>query len=180
VEVVEPNTRAALDFLQQWRASGPWVLTAIVVERGPTETRTFTEEEAARAWLDRHNGERNIYFHVNPTTHHLDKKASVEDVAALAWLHVDIDPRPREDLDAERERALALLREPPGDVPPPTVIIFSGGGYQGFWALQEPFVIDGGWCSAPTTATTWTASCGCPAPSTCPTNASGRRGACLH
>lgn len=106
-------------------------------------TDTFRDVEAARAWLDQHNGQKNIYFHVNPCLRDLKKKAEREDVEALAWLHVDIDPRVGEDLEQERERALRLLTSPPQGVPPPTVIVFSGGGYQGFWKLAEPFPIGG-------------------------------------
>jgi len=136
---------ATLAFLERWRPGGPWVLTAISVDRKSIETATFSaaEEVDCRDWITRHCGARNLYFHVNPCTRPLTKKAEREDVAALAWLHVDIDPRAGEDLAQERERALRLLREPPQGVPPPTVIIFSGGGYQGFWKLREPFPIDG-------------------------------------
>ena len=59
-------------------------------------------------------------------------------------LHVDIDPRAGEDLEAERARALGLLTTNlPAGVPAPTVIVFSGGGYQGFWRLEEPIPING-------------------------------------
>lgn len=135
----------ALDFLRRWRAGGPWVLTAIAPDRKFIETRTFTgeDEAACAAWVAGHHGRQNVYFHVNPCVRPLSKKAEREDVAALAWLHVDIDPRVGEDIDAERERALRLLREPPENIPPPTVIVFSGGGYQGFWHLREPLPIDG-------------------------------------
>jgi len=138
-----PQTPAALAFLQQWRLDGPWVLTAIMPDRSAISTDTFTNVADAERWLDRYNGQRNIYFHVNPCLRPLTKKAEREDVEALAWLHVDIDPRVGEDIETERDRALALLQKPPGDVPPPTVIIFSGGGYQGFWKLAEPVPIDG-------------------------------------
>ncbi len=108
------------------------------------ETRSFTERQPCGKWVEEHNGERNIYFHVNPTTRPLEKKADREDIAALGWLHVDIDPRPREDIQEERARALGLLTDNlPEGVPPPTVVVFSGGGYQGFWKLSEPFPIDG-------------------------------------
>jgi len=135
---------AALDFLRRWRPGGPWVLTAIPPDRRAIHTRTFrqADAEALKAWIEEH-ASHNVYFHVNPVLHDLDCKAQREDVAALAWLHVDIDPRAGEDLAQEQERALRLLREPPGDVPPPTAIVFSGGGYQGFWRLADPFPING-------------------------------------
>ena len=100
-----PDTPAALDFLEQFRPGGPWVLTAIKPDKRQIQTRSYTERQECGKWLDRFYGERNIYFHANPTIRPLEKKAEREDIAALAWLHVDIDPRPREDIDQERIRA---------------------------------------------------------------------------
>jgi hypothetical protein len=143
---VSPDNAAALDFLQRWVVSGPWVLTAISPDRTSINTRTFGPDrlKELKSWLKEHNGKNNLYFHVNPTIRELSKKANREDVAALAWLHVDIDPRAGEDLEEEQARALGLLRDKlPKGVPPPTCIIFSGGGYQGFWRLEEPLKIDG-------------------------------------
>lgn len=140
-----PDYEASLDFLRRWAPEGPWVLTSIEPDQKGIDTATFrpeTEKEM-KEWLETQGEYRNIYFHVNPVLRDLDSKARREDVAALAWLHVDIDPRAGEDLTSERERALKLLRQPPGDLPPPTCIVFSGGGYQGFWKLAEPVPIDG-------------------------------------
>ena len=134
------DTPAALDFLERWEPGGPWVLTAILPDRTSIKTATFTDRKEAGAWLGEVNGTFNCYFHVNPCTGPLTKKANLEEVAALAWLHVDIDPREGEDIEEERARALKLLQD---YVPAPTVIIFSGGGYQGFWRLEDPLPIDG-------------------------------------
>jgi len=135
----------AVDFLKWWRPEGPWVLTAIAVDQKRTTTETFRpeSEKFLRRWIEDRNAEDNVYFHVNPLHREVQKKASREDVAALAWLHVDVDPREGEDLAMEQARALALLKNPPGDIPPPTAIVFSGGGYQGFWRLEDPFEIGG-------------------------------------
>ena len=143
-EAPRPDHDAAIAFLKRWKKDGPWVLTAIFTERKGITARTFRPdgEEALRTWLAEH-GRDNLYFHVNPMLRDLDKKAERTDVAALAWLHVDMDPRAGEDLQAERERALRLLRDPPGDIPPPTVIVFSGGGHNALWSLSEPVPIDG-------------------------------------
>lgn len=135
----------SVSFLRWFSPAGPWVLTAIATDRKSIQTRTFSPdaEPALRAWLDENNGRRNVYFQVNPPTRDLSKKAEREDVASLSWLHVDIDPRIGEELSSEHERALRVLREPPGDIPPPSCIIFSGGGYQGFWRLREPLPLNG-------------------------------------
>jgi hypothetical protein len=139
------DTQAAIDFLHKWEPSGPWVLTAITTDKKSILTKAFKSEDEndLATWLNSYNGKRNIYFNVNPSRLLIDKKSERANVAAMAWLHVDIDPRVGEDHEEERERALRLLTTPPQSIPPATVIIDSGGGYQGFWALDVPFQING-------------------------------------
>jgi hypothetical protein len=140
---MQPDTKAAVDFLNRW-SSGPHVLTAITPDKKSIITSTFTSEQMSECyeWIDALQGERNIYFHVNPCMRVMHSKAEREDVKELAWLHVDIDPRAGEDIEDEQARALATLQSPPG-LPLPTVIIFSGGGYQAFWKLREPLPVNG-------------------------------------
>ena len=136
------NTKMSVRFLKAFSPEGPWVLTAIVPDGGKTWTETFwprTEQEC-HAWIESHQGIKNLYFMVNPALRDLKTKAKKIDVDKMAWLHVDIDPRPGEDIDKERERAFALLQN---FRPAPSVILDSGGGYQGFWKLEEPVVITG-------------------------------------
>ena len=143
---MKPDTPQALEFLRRFHNSAPWALTAISTDKKVIETMTFMpgERDAAEGWIEKHNGKLNLYFHVNPVRSLVKKKAVREDIASLSWLHVDIDPRPGEEIPEEQERALRLLTDKlPKDVPPPTVIIFSGGGYQGFWKLVEPLELDG-------------------------------------
>lgn len=132
---VKPDTAAAVAFLAKWSPDSPWVLTSIIPD-GKTDTRTFqpTASKEAAKWIDERQGSQNLYFHVNPVLRPLTAKASKEDVARLAWLHIDIDPRAGEDHNEERDRALRLLREYKLR---PTVIIDSGGGFQGFWKLNR-------------------------------------------
>ena len=139
------DTPAAISFLKEWEPKGPWVLTAISLDRKSIQTTTFdlTTLGECTDWIELYNGTRNIYFHVNPTISPVDKKAQREDMLEMRWLHVDVDPREGKNLDEERDRAFTALMSPPGGIPKPTVIIFSGGGYQGFWRLEEPFAING-------------------------------------
>ena len=146
VPLPEPDNKVAADFLVKWATLGPWVLTAIQPDKKLINTETFYPKQAdtLRGWLKKHNGLNNIYFHVNPPVRALHRKAEREDIKSMDWLHVDIDPRVREDLDKEQARALHLLTDKlPRGIPPPTVVIFSGGGYQGFWRLLEPVEIGG-------------------------------------
>ncbi|MCK5639570.1 MAG: hypothetical protein KAJ19_02190, partial [Gammaproteobacteria bacterium] len=140
------DSKAAIDFLRQWAPEGPWVLTSIQVDKKGISTKTFRpeDENALVEWLRQYNGERNIYFSVNPPMRDLVKKANREDIKSVDWLHVDIDPEPELDLEEERARCLGLLTDNlPKGVPAPTVVIYSGGGYQGFWKLEEPIQLDG-------------------------------------
>lgn len=136
-DLLSGRTDDAVAFLEAWWPGGPWVLTSIIPDGGRTTTATFTAHEVAamRGWIDMRQGKQNLYFTVNRTFRDVEKKPSKSDMAAAVALHVDVDPRPGEPLDSERERALRLLRE---YSPPPTVIIDSGGGYQGFWLLDQP------------------------------------------
>lgn len=139
-----PNSDIAqsIRFLEWLRPGGPWVLTAIPTDGGLTTTATFTEEKNARlrSWIEERSGKVNIYFMVNLNRAPLQRKAKKEDVEAMEFLHVDIDPAKGADLDTERLRILPLLE---GFNPPPSAIIDSGGGYQGFWRLDEPIHIGG-------------------------------------
>lgn len=141
--VPTPKTKDTIDFLRRWCPEGPWVLTAIIPD-GKTETVSFAPDrwQKAAEWVEGHQGKRNLYFHVNPSRPAYkpdgrggtyEAKASKEDILRMSWLHIDIDPRAGEDFEEERTRALRLLRE---FDPKPTVIIDSGGGYQGFWKLS--------------------------------------------
>ena len=143
---MEGNSKASVEFLQKWNSEGPWVLTAIQTDRKKIETRTFYPKDSADCvqWLDLYNGTRNIYFHVNPCVKDMKSKAHKEDIKAGVWLHIDIDPEKGADITEERERALGLLTDKlPKGIPKPTVIVFSGGGYQGFWKLSKEIIVDG-------------------------------------
>jgi hypothetical protein len=128
-----PDSSEALDFIMKVDPEGPWVFTAIFPDRKRVVTRTFNKQRVAEAleWLRQHNGVANLYWSVNPPNRELDKKARREDILEVRLLHVDIDPRAGEDLDEERQRALALLTDRrPLTVPEPSFIVDSGGGYQ--------------------------------------------------
>lgn len=134
----------SIAFLNAFHPDGPWVLTAIPPNGKRIETKTFwpTDTAAAKKWISTNNGKRNIYFSVNLPRGALDKKATRADIHMVPWLHVDIDARAGEPLSEELERIRTLLTER-CPVPDPTVIVFSGGGYQAFWRLSEPAMISG-------------------------------------
>ena len=133
---------AAIDFLAWAYPEGPWCLTAVEVDSPRIATATFfpTNAEAVRTFLQDH-ARWNIYWSVNRPMSALSKRAEKTDIAAVHFLHVDIDMKKVEE--SERERILKLLSKPPPPIQRPTAVIFSGGGYQALWRLAEPFVIDG-------------------------------------
>lgn len=145
------DTRIA--FLRWLYPQGPWALTAIYQDQNQTcPTRTFRpgQEEALVEWVEEHNQKAwNIYYHVNKPTRDISKKAEREDIAAMCFLHVDVDPRVRDgSIDAvthhaqEKERILGLLTEKlPAGIPPPSALIDSGGGINALWRLDVPVPI---------------------------------------
>lgn len=141
-EALTPDYAKAIEFLQKWCKGGPWVVVAIDPNKKGIDAATFGEPtlDALRDWLEEQGSKlkRNVYFTVNPCMRSMSKKPERLDIAALSWLHVDIDPRAGEDHEAERARILGVLRGLPYGIPPPTCIIDSGGGYQAFWRLREP------------------------------------------
>ena len=142
-DLPEAKLEDAIAFLKRVRPEGPWVLTAIPPDRGPTRTDTFgpeTETEALR-WLQRQTeDELNIYWMANVPRTRLTSKAKKEDVEEMVALYVDIDPKKGEDPAAARFAAIADLD---AFSPPPSIVIDSGGGIQGIWLLDEGLYIGG-------------------------------------
>lgn len=143
---MQGDIQESLKFLKKWSANGPWVLTSIQTDKKGISTATFnpSKEAELKTWLNDYIGKRNIYFHVNNVNRDLSSKALKEDIKSAGWLHVDVDPKKGEDLEQERENIISLFTDKlPKGISKPTVIVFSGGGYQAFWKLDEPFMIDG-------------------------------------
>lgn len=136
------NTSETIQFLQGWAPEGPWVLTSIHPDSGKIKTVTFRagDQAAMREWIELGQGKDNLYFTINPVMSSVNSKPKKTDIRGMSALHVDVDPRAGEDLTKERERALRLLQE---YSPKPTVIIDSGGGYQGFWLLDKEEPVNG-------------------------------------
>ncbi|MBR0940245.1 hypothetical protein [Bradyrhizobium liaoningense] len=144
--VPQPDNDAAIELLNAFEPEGPWVLTAIPPHRKGIQTRTFGPDcmDQLKQWLVTRNGNANLYFHVNRPLRNLDKKAEREDIKEVRWLHVDVDPRVNEPVEDEQRRILSLMTDRlPAGIPKPTVILFSGGGFQAFWRLEGPIVLDG-------------------------------------
>lgn len=129
--------KTALDFLEQLRPGGPWVLTAIIPD-GLTDTVTAKDAEDIRRFVSNNDGKKNLYFSVNPTRTARTSKASKLDIAAIEYSFVDLDPKENETPDAAKTRYLAGLE---AFKPAPTAIIDSGNGIQALWRLDEPIML---------------------------------------
>lgn len=153
---IQPDTKRSIEFLKKFHPQGPWVLTSIATDKKSIDGKTFMPDSAdeAKKWLDDRVGKRNIYFHVNEMFDNVERKGEKTQVKNGRWLHVDIDCEedPQAETSEEKAKALTeeynrisklLTKDLPKGIPEPTVIVFSGGGYQAFWRLKEPYVIDG-------------------------------------
>lgn len=139
--MIEWDTGAALKFAMDWKPGREITLTAIHPDNGKIDTRTFspTDPVSAHAWIEGYQGQRNIYFTVNQVSQALNRKPRKGDIDALLSYHVDLDPVAEKDPEEQQAEILGRLRTFPV---PPTAIIFSGGGYQGFWKLKAPLTFE--------------------------------------
>ncbi|USA39879.1 RepB family DNA primase [Pelagerythrobacter marinus] len=148
-ETLSSRPDEAVEFLEWLRPGGPWILTSIRVDGGGPAIRTKTfdaaNREKAESWIQRENADRGVYFMLNPALGPMENKASKEDVAEMAFLHVDIDPRSGEDPVEARSAAKATLH---AYSPPPSAIIDSGGGIQALWRLEADEAYIGGSANA--------------------------------
>ncbi len=115
-----------VEFLERFRPP-PWTLCSIW--DGTIDARTFTDGAQAAKWIAERNGEVNLYHHTGKLWpgNHTDK-ASREDVAAVEYFHADVDVSPptKAALTNKLEQIQAYS-------PTPTVIVYSGGGFNVYW-----------------------------------------------
>lgn len=137
------NADEALQFLGQYAGGWPgYVSVMALTSNGSAETQTVASDqiETLRSFIESRNAQRNLHFSVNPRATNQNKKAAKSEIAALAFLHADLDPRDGCDLNAERYRIKKQIDE---FWIRPNLIIDSGGGYQLFWRLREPVHVNG-------------------------------------
>ena len=127
-----------IDFLRYWNCS-----TLIAIElSGRIITKSFSCKQDIITFLETHLNKSNLYFQVNPPKFKVNKKTSKEDIKEVRWLYVDIDPKKENDIIAERLFIRDLLTNKlPAGVNRPTAVIDSGGGYQAYWKLKNPYTI---------------------------------------
>lgn len=123
--------------LQMFDAAGNIHLAAICADaaRPPSFRAVHGDFHGAARWIAQHNADRrNIYWQPNRVREGCTGKASADDIEAVRFFQVDIDP-PKDgssfDVAAAADQLNALSV-------PPSFIIHSGGGVQAFWRLSEP------------------------------------------
>jgi predicted P-loop ATPase len=132
-----PDFRGAITFLEALR-SPPWLITAIAPDTGNIETISAKDAREARNFLHKHAGERNMYYSVNPPKAALNKKAKKEDIAAVEYVHADLDPADGESPEEAKRRYLAALEK---FEPQPCSVVDSGNGIQALWQLKTPVTL---------------------------------------
>jgi hypothetical protein len=133
------NSKTSIEFLEQLRPGGPWVLTAIIPD-GKTHTITTTNVNEVSDFVRANDGKKNLYYSVNPTRTSKTTKAKKSDISAIEYFLADLDPKEDEAPEAAKARYLAALTT---HKPTPTAIVDSGNGIQVLWRLAEPIPLNG-------------------------------------
>ncbi|PWJ81660.1 DNA primase RepB-like protein [Pseudaminobacter salicylatoxidans] len=143
---LEPNSDHAINYLLWINPDAPIYLEHMesAGRESPTvETYQQHDADSAKRFVTANNGhefQRNLYY--MPNARLLNGKRAKANVSGSDFLWADLDGKHFPGNEAERlDTILALLTEDkrrPKGVPPPTAIIFSGGGYQALWKLSEP------------------------------------------
>lgn len=133
----------ALDFLTHWSSTGPWSLMAIEAtdssdqkprwQFGRFDPTIITD---LTNWLEERDGVWNLYFVPNQPIDTITTTPKKTQIIYVNCLHMDLDlAKGTQPSPHAFELLLARIQS---FVPHPTVITFSGGGYQAFWLFPTP------------------------------------------
>lgn len=137
-----PDADAIREALRYLHPDGPWMVNAKVGRGMPG--RIGADLDAAVQWALGENGRGNNTYmapaRLRPE-YTEPKKARDVDVEGSRWLWADLDPdKGNKDKPFAERQAACLARlttARPADVPAPSAVVFSGGGYWGLWRLDE-------------------------------------------
>lgn len=143
--IADGDTKQALGFLKKHANGWPpeWFVQVVAIgENGAINAIAVHPDriDHLESFIEQYQGKWSLYSAVNPLRHDPGKKANKADIAALAYHHIDLDPRDHVDLDSEKQRLLAAVQAFPVK---PTTLIDSGNGLGVFYQLEEPIVHDG-------------------------------------
>lgn len=145
--MIEANTPQSVVVLDVLDHSGRLDLLAIdpyAPKNHQVQAATFDNPDQATAWIEERQGSYNLYYGANrakrdaPRNWRLSKK-HIETVRAVV-ADVDADKMGAgDDIAGEgMRRARAVAEEVRASSCPPTLTVFTGGGYQFVWILDPP------------------------------------------
>jgi len=140
---VAGDTAAAVSFLLSYAPDGPWTVVAdreAEGRRGRWHVGQFADAAALAEFIEAHNGRNNLYFPVNPVRLGLATSPEEADVTGLVCVPLDVD-LPVGHSQEEVEEVLSRARR---TEPPPTYLVFSGGGIQGGWLFGSVLALSYG------------------------------------
>lgn len=147
---LQPDPKRAIAFLSWLMQGAPLHLermNSVGEEKPVTGFYLADDTSSAEKFAGSNNGtdrQRNIYF--LPNAEFGTGKRGKKNLSAVRFLHADLDAKDYPGTFSEQlERIVGLLLDPkvrPKTVPAPSAVIFSGGGYQAFWRLEEPVDVD--------------------------------------
>jgi hypothetical protein len=73
----------------------------------------------------------NLYWTPNTVQDGINNTPKKRDITEMRWVHLDADDPSKETLDKIRNYRL-----------PPSLIVFSGGGYNAYWKLKKPIPVN--------------------------------------
>lgn len=144
-EVAQVNIGKALEFIKRYVANWrqEWLVQLCTFEPvNDSMAVPVAQVDCLASFIDKYQSQ-NLYIAVNPLWHDPGKKCSREDIAALAYVHADLDP-PKVKLSAEQlavnkqrlQAAAEALAVPPG------TMIDTGNGVAAYWQLDTPVRVD--------------------------------------
>lgn len=160
-----PNTQLAVDWLVSWYGpAGPYTVVAdreADGAQGRWRVRQCYPHQLQdlAAFIDANQGRNNLYFVANRPRADLLSSPTEEEMDAYLAIIADVDlpTRPLPDANADLTAYLHLNGQPlPHDQtvydatlaainavnPPPTAVVWSGGGFQAFWRFSAPAPLD--------------------------------------
>lgn len=134
------DPRAALEWITAFHPEPPWVLFEIdpSIVGGAPRAVVLPTPDAFLAHVAARSGVVNVYFTPNRLRPGVSKMVTKEDITGLLALYVDLDLPHGPSGVRQIEEGYAWLVERIRSLdPPPTAIIVSGGGAQGFWLFDR-------------------------------------------
>jgi Virulence-associated protein E len=120
-----PNLKDTVAFLKALPPTPAGRETIFVMPLDGAPQGVYISPDDAEDFLRTYQGTHNCYWQPNISSTP-NRKSKKEDITYARMLHVD--------LDDPTEQALTTLQS---FTPPPSTIIFSGGGYQAFWFFSQ-------------------------------------------